>query len=337
MLNIVKRILKRLLFLHKFSPHEKLGISYFNPTDQQVKEIKDSLVENYFSNFGKPFPVDNPEAVNKGFLPMWMDASLLLRIEEFRKEYVPFLNAARPLKNSVILDVGCGTGSSLIPFAETGATVYGIDIDQGALEVAKKRCSIYNSAADISLISATEIETFKPEITFDFIIFSASLEHMYLNERLQSLRAAWNRLKPGGILGIIECPNRLWYYDAHTSDLPFFEWLPNNLALQYIRFSGRDYVNKLPAMDKLAEAEDKLVRIGRGMSFHEIDLAIGAADKLDVAESMINFKYTNSNWLEKRRISKRFDIPNQKFLREKSKRNLNIGFFEPWLNLAIRK
>ena len=337
MFQFIKRILKRLLFLHKFSPHEKLEIDYYNPTEQEVAELKDSLVENYFSNFGEPFPVHDPEAVNKGFLPMWMDASLLKRVDEFRKEYVPFLNAARPMKDSIILDVGCGTGSSLIPFAETGAKVFGIDIDRGAIEVAKKRCAIYHSEVDISEVSATEIESFKPEIDFDFIIFSASLEHMYQEERMQSLRAAWNRLKPGGVMGIVECPNRLWHFDYHTSDLPFFDWLPNDLALQYLRFSGRDYVNQLPSMSKLADAEDKLIRIGRGMSFHEIDLAIGDAAKLDVAESMIHFKYVNSNWLEKKRISKRFEIPHQKFLQEKSKRDLNIGFFEPWLNLAIRK
>jgi len=337
MLQFIKSIIKRLLFLYKFAPHEKLGIDYYNPTDQELSALKDSLVENYFSNFGEPFPVNDPEEVSRGFLPMWMDASLLKRVDEFRKEYVPFLNAARPMKGSKILDVGCGTGSSLIPFAETGATVYGIDIDQGALEVAKKRCAIYNAEVDISLISATEIESFKPEINFDFIIFSASLEHMFLDERLKSPRAAWNRLNPGGIMGIVECPNRLWHFDDHTSDLPFFDWLPNDLALQYIRYSGREFVNQLPSMKKLADAEEKLVRIGRGMSFHEIDLAIGDAATLDVAESMIHFKYENSNWLEKTRISRHFEIPHQRFLQEKSKRNLNIGFFEPWLNLAIRK
>ena len=34
----------------------------------------------------------------------------------------------------------------------------------------------------------------------------------------------WN-----GLLVIVEAPNRLWLEDTHTSELPFFQWLPDNL------------------------------------------------------------------------------------------------------------
>jgi len=40
-------------------------------------------------------------------------------------------------KDSLILDVGCGTGKSTIPFAKTGSKIVGIDISDSMLRIAK--------------------------------------------------------------------------------------------------------------------------------------------------------------------------------------------------------
>ena len=75
--------------------------------------------------------------------------------------------------------------------------------------------------------------------TFDFVIFYASLEHMTHGERIASIRESWQLLGPDSLWCVIETPNRLWYHDGHTSLLPFFMWLPDELAFEYSRLSPR--------------------------------------------------------------------------------------------------
>ncbi len=331
----LKKLIKQLLFLHEFSAEKELGIKHYHPAKEELESLRKSLVENYFSKFPKPFPVHDREQVEKGFI--WMDDHMKLRLEAFRQKYVPFLNSVKPLRGSTVMDVGCGTGASLVALAEAGANVYGIDIDTGSLEVAKKRCEIYKTNAEAHLFAAPDIMKFKPGVQFDFIIFNASLEHMYLHERLASLKAAWDRLSPGGFLSIIECPNRLWYFDYHTADLPFFEWLPHDLALMYTRFSPRKFINDLYKLPDNAELMENFIRIGRGMSYHEVDLAIKPNKELNVVETLSNFVYSGSNWLEKSRIRKKTDSGYIKFIQQKSGIGIHQGWCENWLNLAIKK
>jgi ubiquinone/menaquinone biosynthesis C-methylase UbiE len=331
----IKQTAKKLLNLYPYAPQKKLGINYRFPSETETKRLKQSLISNYFSKFPEPFPVDNKEEVEKGF--MWMDDHLTLRLESFRTRYVPFLNSVKNLKGSTVLDVGCGTGNSLVALAEAGARVYGIDIDAGSLAVAKDRCEIYQAEVTIDQCSATDIASLHPEVKFDFIIFNASLEHMFLEERLKSMQAAWNRLEKDGLFCIIECPNRLWYFDIHTAHLPFFDWLPHDLALMYCKLSPRQYIRDLIKLTPDKNTVENFLRIGRGMSFHEIDLAIGDVSGLNVRSALNEFILDNSNWLEKKRIKATVDNDYIEILSRVAGKKMHRGFFQPWLNLVIKK
>jgi S-adenosylmethionine-dependent methyltransferase len=119
---------------------------------------------------------------------------------------------------------------------------------------------------------------------YDLIVFSATLEHMTYRERIATLQAAWANLRPGGCLCIYETPNRLWYRDDHTALMPFFHWLPDDLAMDYAAKSRRGgFAEALAGRDPVT-----LARWGRGASFHEIDLAIGL-DRLTVRQSQHEF------------------------------------------------
>jgi hypothetical protein len=95
-------------------------------------------------------------------------------------------------------------------------------------------------------------------------------------------------LPAGGHLVIVETPNRLWYYDGHTSMLPFFHWLPDELAFQYAKRSPRENFRELYT-EFTPESELHFLRQGRGASFHEFDLAIAPANKLHVVSSQSSF------------------------------------------------
>ena len=211
------------------------------------------------------------------------------RLEIDRRTIIPWLHSARRLRDARILEIGCGTGSSTLALAEQGAKVIGVDIDEGALAVARDRLEAYGVRAELRAMNAAGIKAAFGAESFDMIIFFACLEHMTLEERLRSLRDAWDMLPAGGLLAIVETPNRLWYFDDHTSRLPFFHWLPDELAFDYSRFSPRENFNDL-YREHDAASREHFLRRGRGMSFHELEIAIGPVRQLNVVSSLSSFQ-----------------------------------------------
>jgi S-adenosylmethionine-dependent methyltransferase len=209
------------------------------------------------------------------------------RLNSDRRTYIPWISSFLPLRQSNILEIGAGTGSSTVALAEQGARVTGIDILEGGIAVAKDKCRLFGVEANLIVENFLEY-TPDDNQRFDAVVFFASLEHMLPEERLQALPRAWEMIRPGGYLIIIEAPNRLWYYDWHTSLLPFFQWLPQELALQYIQFSPRNELVDLltpPSKANLLE----LQRWGLGVSFHEFDLALGKDIRNSVSHSLQGF------------------------------------------------
>jgi 2-polyprenyl-3-methyl-5-hydroxy-6-metoxy-1,4-benzoquinol methylase len=128
-----------------------------------------------------------------------------------RRMVIPWLDAAKPLKGTRILEIGCGTASSTVALAEQGAEVVGVDLDQDALAVARDRCGVYGVKAEFHTMNACDIaERFdgRGSTRSSF----ASLEHMTIPERLGA-RTAWAPVRGRPSDGP-ETPNRLWYYDA---------------------------------------------------------------------------------------------------------------------------
>ncbi len=152
-------------------------------------------------------------------------------------------------------------------------------------------------------------------------------------KRQRSLRAAWQLLADGGILCIIEAPNRLWLFDDHTADLPFFHWLPDEIALEYLKQTPR---YQAAAFDTTSEgAKLELSRRGRGVSYHDIELALGPVSDLDFMVDRQTFQMRQNplRWLYYRRSSNRRYAD----LLRRQRPDLPFGLFMPYLNIAIRK
>lgn len=214
--------------------------------------------------------------------------------------------------------------------AEQGAKLTGIDIDAGALLVAKERAKIYGVDAEFRVLNAQDISSSFNITKFDILIFFACLEHMTLAERLSSLRMAWEMLPSGGLLIVVETPNRLWYFDNHTSKLPFFHWLPNELAFVYSKFSPRENFREL-YKDYNATSKEHFLRRGRGMSFHEFDIAIGQTTNLKVISSLSTFEGIRYK-LKKSRLDRQY-----KSILMGIYPNIHEGFFDEGLFLIIEK
>ena len=286
-------------------------------------ELRDLLATQYFR--------DPPNYLDTSAGQQDLSNHMSGRLDEDRKTVVPWLNSLFTLNGSKIIEIGCGTGSSSIALAEQGARLVGYDIDQPSLEVAAKRCQFYGLEVEFKCESATRVAQEDIEGA-DAAIFFASIEHMTTDERIASLSRVWSHLRKGSYLVIVETPNRLWWYDYHTSHLPFFMWLPDDLAVLYSRKSPREPFNEQLASPAMADNMLRLVRLGRGISYHEFELALGDLSGLEV--SSFN-RYKNRSrirylrWLTSRGL---FEM----WLRLKGPK-ISSAFYEFQIALAIRK
>jgi 2-polyprenyl-3-methyl-5-hydroxy-6-metoxy-1,4-benzoquinol methylase len=259
---------------------------------------------------------------------------LYRRLDNFRNNDIPWLSNAKPLSGSKILEIGCGTGSSTVALAEQDADVTAVDILETNLVVAKDKCKIYELNANFLCANATEVHKIFVGQHFDFIIFYATLEHMTHNERMIAMKSTWDMLTPGSLWCVIRTPNRLWYYDSHTSQLPFYHWLPDDIAFLYSQFSPRkrfcDLYRELDDDSKL-----DFLRRGRGVSYHEFELTMKRAEELDVVSSLPIYLRNKSLlrkvlwWLTNKRRFESFLV--------QSGPKIHRGFYQEDLYLIIRK
>jgi ubiquinone/menaquinone biosynthesis C-methylase UbiE len=275
--------------------------------------------------------LNDPEVMND------IENHVSVRLMDDRYAAVPWLDALMPLTGARILEIGCGTGSSTVALAEQGSHVMGVDINERSIQVARQRLSFFEGLNVIfEIANALELEEKFHESSFDFVIFFAALEHMTIDERLKALSAAWRLTKPDGLLCVVETPNRLWWYDGHTSHLPFFNWLPEEIALRYMVNSKRVFAGEYRSAQPGDPAWTiRLWREGLGASYHEFELALGRpVAEIDIVDSM-------DLWLMRCNplYRMRYILAHQHFSRllRKFKPGLPHAFSLPILNVAIRK
>ena len=100
------------------------------------------------------------------------------------------------LKDSLVLDVGCGKGQFLYQLKKLGADVVGLEVDPDAVSFAHK--------LGIQSIHRGTIETFADERKFDLVVLNDLIEHPL--KPVEVLRAALGLLKDSGLL-LIWTPN----------------------------------------------------------------------------------------------------------------------------------
>lgn len=289
--------------------------------------IRDLLIEKYFAQSPHNY-LKTPQGQKD------LSDHTVGRLTKNRSFVIPWLDGVKQLEGSRVLEIGCGTASSTVALAEQGALVTAMDISPDSLTIGVERCRIYDLSADFVNANATAMHGMFAGKRFDFIMFYASLEHMTYEERLESIKSAWEILPSGGLLCVIETPNRLWYFDSHTSLLPFYHWLPDNLAFDYSRFSPREnFRNQYRALSD--ETFEHFLRRGRGVSFHEFELALGSIEKLDIEESLSCHvrKRNPLRWLKWRTSFQR----KYEALLRRIYPVLHTAFCEPSLNLIVRK
>ena len=320
MKTLLKTLAKKLLY----SAPKEMQINHIDFSKEQINDLRKSLEKNYLDR-GDTKSKLSQEEYNSA-----INGQLFARLDYNRNRIAPWLNSVKNLNGAKILEIGCGTGISTLALSEQGAQVTGIDVDEGALNVAKDRMKMAGFETDFHLMNADEIKGNFNSEKFDFIIYYAVLEHMTIKERLSSLKQAWDMLPEGGFLSVIETPNRLWYFDSHTAAMPFYDWLPDDLAFHYSKFSQRKSFQDSYKKEWNDENRINFARWGRGASFHEFEVSIAPLKNLNVESSLMQFEKTTflkSGFKGIRYI---------KFLKSLNK-NLHSGFCNPYLDIILKK
>ena len=120
-------------------------------------------------------------------------------------KWIPFMQAGgypfltryvdmKGLKGKKVLDIACGTGVLTEQFVRMGADVTAIDLTPKAVELTKKRLSLYGLEASVIEGDAQKLPF--PDETFDFVCAWGCLMHMpHTESAIAEIRRV---LKPGG-------------------------------------------------------------------------------------------------------------------------------------------
>jgi S-adenosylmethionine-dependent methyltransferase len=313
----------------------KLSRNHKRLSDLDCTNVRDALRRHYFSQRLNYFSDTPDQYLSSEEGKEDMAAHLEGRTNWNRQIVVPWLDSVCQLQGCRILEIGCGTGASTVALAEQGCDVTGVDVNEGNLLAAQERFGIYGLNAKFLCANATELQKHFSFGTFDLIVFFATLEHLTYAERLLAMKGAWAMLKPGGLWGVIETPNRLWWFDHHTALLPFFNWLPDDLALDYAPFSNRPFMKNYANVEHTEKIKLDFARRGRGVSYHEFDLALGPSASLNVVSALGLYLRKKSLAIRmKSRFSSSWKF--EAFLNKHGPR-IHLGFYQPNLDLIIRK
>ena len=258
------------------------------------------------------------------------------KYELCRRHVVPWVAGTVQLEGATLIEIGCGTGAKTAAFAQRVERIIGCDLSALHVEAARARLQAFGiDNAELRIEDAqTLLASVRSEVPdgADICLLYAVLEHMTLEERLETLRDCWSVLRPGGVIVVLESPNRLLCWDHHSSLLPFFNMIPDELALKYFEESPRDDF-KASVRQGLKEGHEAgllaLTRQGRGISYHEFELTIGRLGDKVVADSYDpEIASMNPIQLEELEL---LDFINRETL------DIPRAFTRYWIDLVLRK
>lgn len=204
---------------------------------------------------------------------------------------------------SPILEIGCGTGRVTLSLAQAGFSVFGIDLSENMLKIARRKIEQYPEEVQqrIELGQQDMCELHIPGRSFPLALMPyGEFAHVLERERQEAaLNAAYAHLRPGGLL-IISMSN----WDAHEERISYTgsqiaRW-GHSMPVTY---EGVFYDEKSQQMITryIARGYDPSVQIAIHVYIHEITDKNGhlIARKTNVLPIRYIFRYEMELLLEK--------------------------------------
>ncbi|MBO5026764.1 MAG: class I SAM-dependent methyltransferase [Bacteroidaceae bacterium] len=194
------------------------------------------------------------------------------------KEYfIPYIQKYKCIKKGMqVLEIGCGEGGNLLPFAQMGCHTLGIDLAKGRIDDANRFFSACH--AEGRFISSDIFNMDSMFHSFDIVICHDVMEHIADKQRLISLME--NFLSPDGVL-FVSFPAWQMPFGGHqqicrgkvVSHLPFIHLLPKPVYRKILSkestacirelLSIRDTRTTVEMFEKLVLASHSLQTVNR--------------------------------------------------------------------------
>ena len=118
--------------------------------------------------------------------------------EEF---YIDYL---KPYKNigpgCNVLEIGCGEGGNLLPFAQAGCKVAGLDLAAGKIDNARKFFATLETEGEFACADFLKTNPFEKDGLFDIILIHDVIEHIEPEGKDAFFERLKMYLKPDGII-----------------------------------------------------------------------------------------------------------------------------------------
>lgn len=194
-----------------------------------------------------------------------------------RKYYVPYLSEyLRVGKGVNVLEIGCGEGGNLLPFAQAGCTVMGVDMAAG--KIADARRFFAENDADGQFLASDIFEVKELEGQFDLILCHDVIEHIHDKEEFMRRTRAY--LRPEG-MAFFAFPAWQMPFGGHQqmcrnrmlSRLPFFHLLPQGLYRRLLEYGGEtpETVSGLLEIKDTATSIGLFEQVIRNQGFKVVD------------------------------------------------------------------
>lgn len=194
-----------------------------------------------------------------------------LRINNALFKYLPFIKSLTKNKYENVLEIGSGFGSVTLGLSKLSTNLTCLEISEEPVKFLKDSSQL----GKVSFINDNSANISIQDMSFDLVVYSASLEHMTLEEREESLSKSWKYLKKGGHLVILECPNLYWFMDEHSTRLLFNSWQREEIAFRHTAKTPRKSFQNI--YDNINDKNQlkHWLRRGRPVSREEIELYTG--------------------------------------------------------------
>jgi SAM-dependent methyltransferase len=195
-------------------------------------------------------------------LPEYVDYAEYYDFDHDTRVDVEFYLAFARRCGSPILELACGTGRLIIPLAEAGYEVFGVDLSENMLAVCRHKVKDKRLGHRVQLTQA-DMATFDlPRKDFALTYIPVrSFMHLFTQEdQLSCLRRVYEHLRPGGYFIVdVYVPNyRLLAQEPHGLYVVMREFdLPNgHHVIRKERFVRNDSVNQVQHSDFRFEEYD---------------------------------------------------------------------------------
>ena len=220
-----------------------------------------------------------------------------------RKYFINYVGKYKKVAGTSVLEIGCGEGGNLLPFAEEGCEVTGVDIAPKKIENAS---IFFGEAGRKGTFVCCGFLEFPEERKYDIIVMHDVIEHIEPEFKEPFLKKALSLLKDDGI---IFCAFPSWQmpFGGHQqicknricSKIPFVHLLPAGLYNRYLNF----FKESKPIVDDLMSIKRSQMRIRK---FEKLCDAAGAR-RLDRTLWLINPHYEIKFGLKPIRLASPFD------------------------------